>query len=128
STRQTYKCFGCGVYGNVIDFVMAYEKLEFREALEKLADRGGVQLAFEGGRAPSQEDRSLRAKALEMMEWAQRGFVANLARHEGARKYLDDRGLGGQVAENWGIGFAPDEFHRQSDAALKRFDVPTIEA
>ncbi|MCB9932743.1 MAG: DNA primase [Planctomycetes bacterium] len=127
-SRQTYKCFGCGVYGNVIDFVMAHEKLDFREALEKLADRGGVTLSYEGGNAPGRNESSLRARALEMMEWAQRGFVANLAKHEPARQYLESRGLGGEVAESWGIGYAPDEFHRQSDAALRKFDVETIEA
>jgi DNA primase len=119
--RQTYKCFGCGVFGNVIDFVMAHEKLDFPEALEKLADRGGVKLVFEGGR-----DKGLRSQALEMMEWAQRGFVANLAKNEAAQKYLNDRGLGGEVAERWGIGYAPDDFHRQSDAALKKFSEEVI--
>jgi DNA primase len=126
--RQTYKCFGCGVFGNVIDFVMAFEKLDFREALEKLADRGGVTLSFEQGRGPSQAERSIRGRALEMMEWAQRGFVANLARSEEAQQYLEARGLSGAVAEKWGIGYAPDDYHRQSDAALKKFDPETIEA
>ncbi|MCL4731428.1 MAG: DNA primase, partial [Planctomycetes bacterium] len=42
--RQVYKCFGCGVFGSAIDFVMAYEKLEFVEAVEKLASRAGVTL------------------------------------------------------------------------------------
>ena len=126
--RQTYKCFGCGEFGNVIDFVMKFEKLDFREALEKLADRGGVTLAYEQGRGPSQQERSTRAKALEMMEWAQRGFRANLERTEAAKEYVNARGLGGEVAERWGIGYAPDEYHRQSDAALKKFDQETIEA
>ncbi|MCB9894731.1 MAG: DNA primase [Planctomycetes bacterium] len=125
-SRQTYKCFGCNVFGNVIDFVMAYEKLDFREAVEKLADRGGVTLTFEGGRGPSKEERSVRARALEMMEWAQRGFRANLAKNQPAQQYLQDRGLGGETAEDWGLGFAPDEYHRQSDAALKKFDEETI--
>lgn len=124
--RQTYKCFGCGEFGNVIDFVMKFEKLDFREALEKLADRGGVTLSYEQGRGPSQAERSVRAKALEMMEWAQRGFRANLGRTEAAKSYLQARGLGGEVAEKWGIGYAPDDFHRQSDAALKKFDEETI--
>lgn len=127
-TRQTYKCFGCGVYGNVIDFVMAYEKLDFREAIEKLADRGAVTLKFEGGRGPSKHERSLRSKALDMMDWAQRGFVANLKANGPAREYLEARGLGGEVAEKWGIGYAPDDFQRQSTAALKTFDEETIEA
>ncbi|MBZ0135118.1 MAG: DNA primase [Planctomycetes bacterium] len=126
--RQTYKCFGCGEFGNVLDFVMKFEKLDFREALEKLADRGGVTLNYEQGRGPSTAERSTRAKALDMMEWAQRGFAANLERHEAAKQYLEARGLGGEVAEKWGIGYAPDEYHRQSDAALKKFDVETIEA
>ncbi|MEZ5992480.1 MAG: DNA primase [Planctomycetota bacterium] len=125
-TRQTFKCFGCSEYGNVIDFVMKYEKLDFREALEKLADRGGVTLQFEGGRGPSREERSVRARALDMMDWAQRGFVSNLARNEEAQKYLEARGLGGEVATRWGLGYAPDEYHRQSDAALKKFDEETI--
>ncbi|MCL4731427.1 MAG: toprim domain-containing protein, partial [Planctomycetes bacterium] len=56
------------------------------------------------------------------MNWAQRGFVANLARHDGARKYLEDRGLGGEVAENWGLGYAPDEWTRVTDAARSKFD------
>lgn len=125
-TRQTYKCFGCGLFGNVIDFVIAYEKLEFREAVEKLADRGGVTLTFEGGRGPSREERSVRARALDMMDWAQRGFTANLERNDEAKAYLEARGLGGEVAERWGLGYAPDEFHRQSDAARKQFDEETI--
>ena len=125
-SRQTYKCFGCRVVGNGIDLVMGYEKLDFREALEKLADRGGVTLAFDGGRGPSKEERSVRSQALEMMDWAQRGFVSNLARNPDALKYLEDRGLGGDTAEDWGIGYAPDEYHRQSDAALKKFSEETI--
>ncbi|MCG3184720.1 MAG: DNA primase [Planctomycetes bacterium] len=126
--RQFYKCFGCGAFGNVIDFVMAQERLDFREAIEKLAERGGVTLSYDGGNAPSRQETSIRARALEMMEWAQRGFVANLAKHEPARQYLESRGLGGEVAERWGIGYAPDEYHRQADAALKKFDAETIEA
>ena len=126
--RQTYKCFGCGEFGNVIDFVMKFEKLDFREALEKLADRGGVSLNFEQGRGPSTAERSIRAKALEMMDWAQRGFRANLERNAEAQEYVKARGLDGAVAEKWGIGYAPDEYHRQSDAALKKFDAETMEA
>lgn len=125
--RQTYKCFGCGEFGSVIDFVMKHEKLDFVETIEKLADRANVTLRFDAG-GPTQADRSLRARALDMMLWAQRGFVSSLERHEPARQYLESRGLGGDVAERWGIGYAPDEYHRQSDAALKKFDAETVEA
>lgn len=125
--RQTYKCFGCGEFGSVIDFVMKFEKLDFVETIEKLADRAAITLQYESG-GPTQAERSLRAKALDMMAWAQRGFVANLAQHEAALQYLNDRGLGGDVAKRWGIGYAPDDFHRQTNAAMKKFDIETIEA
>jgi len=121
ATKQVYKCFGCQVFGSAIDFLMGYEKLEFVEAVEKLAARAGITLKYEGA-GPSQADRSLRQKALDVMNWAQRGFVANLPRNPAAMKYLQDRGLGGEVAESWGLGFAPDEWTRVTDAARSKFD------
>ena len=90
--RQTFKCFGCGEFGSVIDFVMKFEKLDFVETIEKLADRAAITLQYESG-GPTQAERSLRSKALEMMSWAQKGFVANLAQNEAALQYLNDRGL-----------------------------------
>lgn len=125
--RQTFKCFGCGEFGSVIDFVMKFEKLDFVETIEKLADRAAITLQYESG-GPTQAERSLRSKALEMMSWAQKGFVANLAQNEAALQYLNDRGLGGDVAKRWGIGYAPDDFNRQTNAAMKKFDTQTIEA
>lgn len=125
--RQTYKCFGCGEFGNAIDFVMKHEKLDFREAAEKLASRGGVTLHFEGG-GPSVEQRSQRQKALEIMTWAQKGFVSSLGRTKAALEYLESRGLGGEIAESWGLGFAPDEWTRVTDAARAKFDDATLEA
>jgi DNA primase len=121
-TRQTYKCFGCGAWGNVIDFVIQHEKLDFVQAVERLADRAGVRLQWDGARsADAGESRNLRARCHEMLEWAQRGYTAHLEHSEVARKYLHDRGLGGEVAQRWGIGFAPDEWTRLTDAARKRF-------
>ncbi|MHC4841721.1 MAG: DNA primase [Planctomycetota bacterium] len=127
ATRQTYKCFGCGEFGNAIDFIMKYERLDFREAVEKLADRGSVTLRFDGG-GPSKQERSTRAKALEVLEWAQRGFKSNLERNDAANKYLSDRNLDGATAMKWGIGYAPDEWERQYNAARKVFDNEAIAA
>ncbi|MBK9976243.1 MAG: DNA primase [Planctomycetes bacterium] len=121
STRQTYKCFGCQQFGNVVDFVMAYEKLDFREATEKLANRGGVTLQFDGG-GPSIEERGLRQRALDVMNWAQRGFMSHLDRNKAAQAYVDSRGLGGEIGQSWGLGYAPDEWTVVTDAARSKFD------
>ncbi|MDC1142949.1 DNA primase [Planctomycetota bacterium] len=123
--RQTFKCFGCGEFGNAIDFIMKYERLTFVEAVEKLADRGSVTLRFDG-KGPSKQERSTRASALEVLEWAQRGFKANLERNDAAMKYLSGRNLDGSIAMKWGIGYAPDEWERQYNAARKVFSNDAI--
>ncbi|MCF6228091.1 MAG: DNA primase [Planctomycetes bacterium] len=127
SPRQTYKCFGCGEFGTAIDFIMKYERLDFPEAIEKLADRGGVSLRYEQG-GPTQQERSTRSTALAVLEWAQKGFKANLEKNEPALKYLADRNLDGSVAMKWGIGYAPDEWELQYNAARKLFDNESITA
>jgi DNA primase len=118
--RQTYKCFGCGEFGSVIDFVLKHERLDFVETIEKLAARAAVTLKYESG-GPSPAERSLRGRALDIMDWAQRGFAGNLKRTPEALEYLEARGLGGEVAERWGIGYAPDAWERLTEAALKHF-------
>jgi DNA primase len=118
--RQTYKCFGCGEFGSVIDFVLKHERLDFVETIEKLAARAGVPLKYERG-GPTPAERSLRARALDIMAWAQSGFAAHLKRTPEALEYLEARGLGGEVAERWGIGYAPDAWERLTGAALNKF-------
>ncbi|MCC6466258.1 MAG: DNA primase [Planctomycetes bacterium] len=127
-SRQVYKCFGCGVFGNSISFLMEHEKLDFREAVEKLASRAGIELRYEGG-GPSAAERSLRTRALDIMAWAQRGFAGCLQRLPQAQQYVESRGLGGEIAERWGLGFAPDEWDRVGQAARARFkDDEALEA
>ncbi|MCC6574338.1 MAG: DNA primase [Planctomycetes bacterium] len=118
--RQTFKCFGCGAYGNAISFLTQYEKLSFPEAAEKLAGRYGVKLRYEGG-GPSKQERDVKDRALAMLETAQKFFRYELGRCEPAKKYLHDRQLDGDVAERWGIGYAPDEWQRLTDVLRDRF-------
>lgn len=117
--REMFYCFGCKAHGSVIDFVMKFEKLSFPEAVEKLALRAGVNLSYESG-GPSRQERSLRDKAFEVMNLAQRYFLHELKRAPAAQKYLHDRGLDGDVAERWGIGYAPDEWSKLTDLLRDR--------
>ena len=64
STHGTFHCFGCGEGGSVIDFMMKIEQLGFVEAVEKLADRVGYRLTYEGGGSSVQKDRGTRARLL----------------------------------------------------------------
>lgn len=117
--REMFYCFGCKAHGSVIDFVMNFEKLSFPEAVEKLALRAGVNLSYESG-GPSRQERSLRDKAFEVMNLAQKYFLHELKRAPAAQKYLHDRGLDGDVAERWGIGYAPDEWSKLTDLLRDR--------
>ena len=73
--RQMYKCFGCGVGGNVITFVMEYENYSFLEAMEYLAGRAGIELAQQEMTAEQKRQESLRAMLLEINTKAARFFM-----------------------------------------------------
>lgn len=118
--RQTFKCFGCGKGGDAFTFLEEYESLEFKEALQKLADRAGIELPkYRGGGGGEQ---SLRAELLKLGQFAAKHFrqlLANPLKGESGRKYLASRALSDAIAERFGLGFAPDEWNCLHDAARK---------
>ena len=91
--RQIYKCFGCGKGGGAINFIMELENLSFREAVEVLAKRAGMEVPDSGG--PDAGMRARREKLLELNRQAARAFHQWLWQPEGARglDYLQRRGL-----------------------------------
>ncbi len=99
-----YKCFGCGAGGDVIKFLMEIEGVDFRDALERLADKAGVKLItkrYEGGEQ--------KQKLLEVMDLTARYYHWLLTEGksgEKARKYLTDRGIGEKLIKTFNIGFA----------------------
>ncbi|MFW5838004.1 MAG: DNA primase [Desulfovibrionaceae bacterium] len=107
-----YYCFGCQAAGDVIDFHMRVNGLDFREALEQLAAEVGVTL--QSGQAPgaSDESRKRRRRALEMHAAAQAFYrrCLSLAAGERARAYLKGRGLSPEVMEGFGLGVSPDSW------------------
>jgi len=101
---QFYKCFGCGVGGDVIKFVMEIEGLTFYEALKLLAERNGIAMPR---REYSDPESKSRTSILEMHEQAARLFQQNLSGPSGAeaRRYLADRGLSPETIAEFGLGY-----------------------
>jgi DNA primase len=107
--RQTYRCWVCDVGGDVFNFVMRMERLEFREALEQLADRAGIALPRGRGGLPA-DDRAALSKTLD---WAAARFRDCLQTDPGAavaREYLTGRGLEAATLARFGVGFAPESW------------------
>lgn len=104
--HQFYKCFGCGAGGDVIKFVMEMESLPFWEAVKYLAERHGIPLP-KRSEAADEETRK-RAVLYEMHEVALEHFRQNLfgAAGEEARAYLKRRGVGRELAEEFGLGLS----------------------
>jgi DNA primase len=105
-TKQFYHCFGCGAHGSAISFLMEYDNLGFVEAVEELAQSAGLEVPREGSHEQGPDLRPL----YELMEKAARFYQHQLKHHTespAAVDYLKSRGMSGQIAANFGIGFAP---------------------
>ncbi|GAA1846868.1 DNA primase [Pseudonocardia alni subsp. carboxydivorans] len=108
-SHGTFHCFGCGEHGSVIDFVMKMEVIGFPEAVERLAERCGVRLTYEGGGSSVQRDRGTRSRLLEINKKAQAFYAEQLATPAGraGMQFLADRGFDAAAAEKFGCGYAP---------------------
>ncbi|MFC4783567.1 DNA primase [Nocardioides sp. MAHUQ-72] len=111
-SRGFYHCFGCQKGGDVINFLMDIDALSFAEAVERLADKFGVQLKREEGDV--REDRPKgpsRSRLLEAHREAQEFYADQLATPDAlaARQFLAERGFDQAAAEQFGIGFSPRE-------------------
>src|SRR4029077_16170032 len=112
-SRQTFHCFGCGAGGSVFRFVMDYEHTDFPSAVRKLAARVGITVVEKRG--PADDDRRYEARRalLKLHADAAEWFHENLLKRdvgEPARKYLNQRGITTEIAKNWQLGYAPDEW------------------
>lgn len=117
--KQFYHCFGCGVHGNAIDFLMEYERLEFPEAIEELAAYLGLEVPREERynsqsasnstpRVNNDEKRTLYDLLSNIAQFYRQQLKTPAGR--GAIEYLKDRGLSGDIAQQFGIGYVPDEW------------------
>lgn len=97
-----YHCFGCGAHGTALGFLMEYERLEFPVAVEELARSVGVEVP----RADS-ADRVSVEPLYSMLDKAAQVYRQALREHTGPVEYLKQRGLDGETAREFGIGYAP---------------------
>ena len=118
--RQIFKCFGCGAGGSVIRFVMSYENLDFVAAAKKLAERAGIKLVDAEMSAEDTARFSMRRRLLALHAEAAEFFHAQLLKKPSAqiaRDYLKGRGIGGEIAKSWQLGYAPDAWDAMRDFA-----------
>lgn len=136
--RQMYHCFGCGVSGNVITFVMEYENYSFTEAVEMLADRAGVKLPKVEYTAEMKAASDLKNTLLEINKLAARYFYYQLRQPQGriGYEYFKKRKLTDDTIKHFGLGFSnkvSDDLYKYlkskgySDDILKQTGLCTIE-
>jgi DNA primase len=119
--KQFYHCFGCGVHGNAIGFLMEYAGLGYVEAMKELAESVGMKLPDlppRGGQArPEREGPDL----YELLKRAARFYHEQLKASPRAIEYLKGRGLSGQTAARYHLGYAPAGWQGLG-AAFERYD------
>ncbi len=104
-SRQIFKCFGCGIGGDVYAFVQQIEHLSFPEAVTFLAERSGIPLP--AGPAESSSENVERMRLLEIMRLADEFYREQLTRSSEARDYLARRKITAETVDRFGLGFAP---------------------
>ncbi len=107
--KQFYHCFGCGAHGNAIGFLMEHDNLPFVEAVEELARLAGVEVPREQGHFDTDE-RDKHQPLYNIQTRAAKFFQDQLRTHPAAPKaveYLKNRGLTGEIARDFGLGYAP---------------------
>jgi len=128
-TRQTYHCFGCGVHGNAIGFLMEHTGAGFVEAVEDLAQQVGMQVP-EDERTPEERERASAQKARqvtlsEVLERASDHYRAQLKKSPRAIDYLKNRGLTGQIAAQFALGYSPEGW-RTLASAFPSYEDPLL--
>lgn len=111
--KQFFHCFGCGAHGSAIKFLMDYDRLEFPDAIEELAQSVGMKVPYEGGR--DDKPREDRSDLYTLLDEAASFYQRELDGSSEAKAYVDRRGLDEEILKRFRIGWAPAGF----DGVLK---------
>jgi len=124
--KQFYHCFGCGANGTAISFLMEYSHLEFLDAIAEMAGKAGLTIPEEASQPRTDNNLS---ELYELLEIVVRFYTTQLREHSLARRaveYLKNRGISGEVAKQFELGYAPPGWDNlilelgKSDASQKR--------
>ena len=119
-SKQFYHCFGCGVHGNAISFLMEYDKLEFPEAIEELAALHGLAVPRENvinRDGKPQASFQTRRNLYELLDAVTKFYQQQLQQDQASQDYLARRGLSAEIIQRFEIGFAPNAM----DSVLRQF-------
>lgn len=124
--RQTFKCFGCGVGGDAVKFIMMFENLDYPTALRRVADMNGIPVIEEEENPEAARRRWLRSRVVEANTLAADYYHRQLCRSREAdhvRAYLKEREFNIDIAKAWQLGWAPPDFRPlQQQAATANMD------
>ena len=106
-TKQFYHCFGCGAHGTAIGFLMEYEHLDFVDAVEVLAAEYQMEVPRQDSSRQTHIIKDQKQALYDVLEQASRLYQQQLRNSERAIQYLKFRGLSGEIAKRYGLGYAP---------------------
>ncbi|MDZ5604968.1 DNA primase [Pseudomonas sp. RP23018S] len=124
--KQFYYCFGCGAGGNALGFIMDHDNLDFPQAVEELARAAGMEIPREEGRRNQKPRQPTDSPLYPLLEAAAEFFRQALRNHptrKSAVEYLKGRGLSGEIARDFSLGFAPPGW----DNLLKHLGADTLQ-
>jgi DNA primase len=128
-TRQTYHCFGCGVHGNAIGFLMEHSGLGFIDAVKELASTMGVAVPDDDvsptERAQAEKAREQRSTLTDVLKKAAQHYRSQLRGSELPIAYLKKRGLSGEIAKRFGLGYAPPGWNGLA-SVFAQYDDPLL--
>ncbi len=104
--KQFFHCFGCQQSGNAIGFLMDYDHMEFVEAIESLAQSIGLEVPYEQGQAPRQSTPGMEL-LYQSLQLCSDYFRQQLKQNQVVIEYLKQRGISGQTAKDYAMGYAP---------------------
>jgi len=127
--KQFYHCFGCGKNGNAISFLMDHAGMTFVEAVQDLAQQYGLQIP-EDDASPQERSRAIEARQKQLtltdvLEKAGEAYRRHLKASPRAIAYLQGRGLSGEIARQFGLGFAPEGW-RSLASVFPQYDDPLL--
>ncbi|MGV3570147.1 MAG: DNA primase [Ramlibacter sp.] len=128
-SKQFYHCFGCGKNGNALSFLIDYAGMSFPEAVKDLAGQYGMQVPEEdippAERARQAEQRQKQATLADVLEKAGAAYRKHLRSSPKAIEYLKGRGVSGEIAKQYGLGYAPEGW-RSLASIFPSYDDPLL--